>query len=55
MDFFFGNLFALDFDNYDEGIERMVPARRYDFRYDFDVLTGRQVIENFRLRRETEW
>jgi hypothetical protein len=52
MDPFFGNVF---FDDYDEDNEELARIRHHRARFDFDSLTDREVIENFRLRRETIW
>jgi hypothetical protein len=49
MDPFFGGVF-FDFGTENEELARV---RRYRTRFDFDALSDREVIESFRLRRET--
>ena len=50
MDPLFNNLFDDPFADFDD-FERQ--PRRYRPRFDFEALTEREVIHNFRLRRET--
>jgi hypothetical protein len=50
MDPFFGGVF---FDNLGIESEELARVRRYSTRFDFDALSDREVIECFRLRRET--
>jgi len=48
MDPLYDNLF----EDYDED-QPLIRPRQYRPRFDFDVLTDREVIESFRLRRAT--
>lgn len=50
MDPFFGGIFFDDFGVDNKELDRV---RRYRTRFDFDALSDREVIESFRLRRET--